>query len=227
MKIKLTKALLVKSLRDKMESQDFHYFKDTISGAQGLFAKKVNEDLYLTVGLTIHRYYDDAFTADLYLSKSTTIYCTWGDIPKKCQRRPTELLTIEESQQFGHGGWWSCEKSIEDFFQAIKISEMRMCQDNELTKSICQSNEIKSLYTIASKIKENIQAIVEIPYSFIPNRIIDDIPIDWFKATEYTLKQMREEVSFNVIKFHASDAFRQCVLDKEWYTNNLRTGKKS
>lgn len=225
--MKLTKALLIKSLRDKMEAQGYHYFKDSITGAQGLFAKKIGEDIYLTVGMTIHRYYDDAFTADLYLSKTTTIYCTWGDIPKKCRRRPGELLSPDENIQYGHRGWWSSESSIDDFLQSLRIAELRMCQDRSLLISINKSKEIENLYAIASKIRDNINSFPDVPYSFIPKREIDSIPIDWFKATEFTLKRIGAEVSLGIVKFHASDAYRQNILDKTSAHKSLEEIKRT
>ena len=138
--MKLTKAKLIKLLKPGMENLGFQWFKDSISGAEGLYVKKINKTLYLTVGMTIHRYYDDAFTADLYLSKNTTIYCTWNDIPNDCIKRPNELLQESDGVINYKKSWWSSEDSINDFLLAIHLSEQRMCKDEELIKRINNSN---------------------------------------------------------------------------------------
>ena len=211
--MKLTKAILIKSLKSGMKDLGFHWFKDSITGAQGLFAKKADEDLYLTVGMTIHRYYDDAFTADLYLSKTTTIYCTWDDIPNDCQKRPNELLQENDGVVNRQNGWWSCEDSLDDFLFAIRLSAPRMCGNKELIRRINNSKEIIFLQAIASKIKMNINCLPNISYSYIPEREIDNIPLDWFKAAEWTLREMGSSINPRVVKFYASDAYRQYLLD--------------
>ena len=53
-------------------------------------------------------------------------------------------------------------------------------------------------------------------YSFVPEKEIDNIPINWFKATEWTLREMRENINLKIVNFHASDAYRQSVLDRQW-----------
>lgn len=219
--MKLTKAKLIKVIKPEMENLGFHWFKDSISGAQGLFAKKVNGSLYLTVGLTIHRYYEDAFTADLYLSKTTNIYCTWGDIPKDCIERPGFLMTDEELAKYREGNslikdiWWSCDHSMDDFLCAIRLSAPRMYHNDDLIRRIRSSKEVENMWIISSKIKKNIGNIPVTGYSFMPEKEIDSIPLDWFKATEWTLRELGENVNFRIVKFHASDAYRQYVLDSQ------------
>jgi len=41
--MKLTKAKLIKLVKPGLEKLGFTEFKDTISGAQGLFCKKIND----------------------------------------------------------------------------------------------------------------------------------------------------------------------------------------
>lgn len=221
MTMKLTKAKLTKVLKPEMENLGYHWFKDSISGAQGLFAKKVNDSLYLTVGLTIHRYYEDAFTADLYLSKTTNIYCTWGDIPKDSIERPGFLMTDEELAKYKEYDnlikdiWWSCDNSLDDFLYAIHLTAPRMYHNEDLVRRIWSSKEVSYLWNISSKIKKNVSNIPVTGYSFIPKKEIDGIPLDWFKATEYTLRKAGENINLEIIKFHASDAYRQYVLDTQ------------
>ena len=218
--MKLTKALLIKSIRPGMESLGFRWFKDSISGAQGLFAKKVNDDLYLTVGMTIHRYYNDAFTADLYLSKTTTLYCTWGDIPGDCERRPGFLMTDDELQKYYKEGetlvkdiWWKCEDSVDDFLHALQLTEPRLCKNEDLIKRINSSKDVNELSSISTRIKETHNSVPNMDYSFIPEKEIDKIPLDWFKASEYVLREMGRNINPRLVKRHASDAYIQYVLD--------------
>ena len=51
---------------------------------------------YLSLGMNIHRFYEDCYTCDYYLSLTTCIYSMWGDIPLLSSKRPGELLTDEE-----------------------------------------------------------------------------------------------------------------------------------
>lgn len=226
--MKLTKAKLIKALKSEMENLGYCWFKDSISGAQGLFGKKVENSLYLTIGLNIHRYYDDAFTADLYLSKTTNIYCTWGDIPKDSIERPGFLMNDKELARYKIGNnlikdiWWSCEKTLDDFLLSIHLSELRMSHNDDLIRRIKSSKDVAILCKISSKIKKNINNIPDIGYSFVPEKEIDNIPINWFKATEWTLREMRENINLKIVNFHASDAYRQSVLDRQWeFQSNL------
>ena len=226
--MKVTKAKLIKALKCEMENLGFYWFKDSISGAQGLFAKKVDDALYLTVGMTIHRYYDDAFTADLYLSKTTNIYCTWGDIPKDCIERPGFLMTEEELAKYKEGNndiWWSCEKSLDDFLLSIRLSEQRMCHNEDLIKRIRNSRDVTNLWTISSMIKKNVNNVPNTGYLFIPEKGIDDIPLNWYKAAEWTLHEMGEDINLKIVKFHASDAYRQFILDCQEFNHGAIQSK--
>ena len=209
--MKLTKAQLLKALGPSMEHYGFHVFKDSITGAQGLFAKKLNDSLYLTIGMTIHRYYEDAYTADLYLSKTTAIYTTWGDIPKDCIKRPHQLLQQMDginSQQ----DWWSIEDSVDDFLHAIELSANRMCQDTDLIRRINESKDIADICMITSLISKNVFNLPNMVFSCIPQKEVDDIPFNWFKSAEWVLNNMGRECNSRIVRFYASDAYRQYVL---------------
>ena len=219
MNMRLTKAKLIKASKPGMEDLGYHWFKDSISGAHGLFGKKIDDDLYLTVGMTIHRYYDDAFTADLYLSRTTDIYCTWGDIPKDSIERPGFLMTDDELVQYKDGTnlvkdiWWSCEDSLDDFLHAIRLSEPRMYRNEDLVRRIKNSKDVAELWSISSQIKKNIGNIPDMDYSNIPDKEYDDIPLEWFKATEWTLHERGMKITPKSVKIYASNAYRQHVLD--------------
>ncbi|SHL26521.1 hypothetical protein [Xylanibacter ruminicola] len=214
--MKLTKSKLINLLKPGMEDLGFHWFKDSITGAQGLFVKKVDNTLYLTIGLNIHRYYNDAFTADLYLSRTTTIYSTWGDIPKDCIKRPEELLLDSEYPSNCRRSWWSSEESMDVFLQEIRISEHRMCMDEDLIRRINNSKDVENLCKISSFITNNLKDLPKIDYSFVPEKEIDEIPLCWFKSTEWTLMNLGMDINSKAVKFYASDAYRKYIIDKTW-----------
>ena len=85
-KMKLTKAKLEKILTPSLESMGYTKFKDTISGFQGLYVKKISPDLFLTLGMTISRYFNDSFTGNFYLSKSTRIGSIWEIFLRKVMK---------------------------------------------------------------------------------------------------------------------------------------------
>ena len=223
--MKLTKAYLIKLLKPEMEELGFCWFKDSISGAQALFSKKIQDKMYLTAGMTIHRYYDYLFTVDFYLSKTTTIYSTWGDIPKDCMRRPNksdEKFGMDSGRQ---EGWWSSKEALDDFISTVRRTEIELCLNVDLMNRINCSKDVNTLYTISSSIKRNIGCLPNIPYSFVPEREIDNIPQIWFKSAEWTLRQMGKEPGRRNVRFYASDAYRQHILDAKFddYSFNQRS----
>lgn len=223
--MKLSKARLIKLLKPRLESLSYVEFKDSRSGFQGLFVKKVNTDFYLSLGLTIHRYYDSAFTGDFYLSKSTIIGATWGDIPRDSYKRPGFLLTQEERSVYytdeinvkgSYDIWWNGnnEDSINDFFKVIEITEPRFINQIDLFNKIEQSTEIAVLSNHAKAVKDIIATNkIEGSYSFLPVKEVDNIPLIWFKASEKVLKENKGILNANTVIRLASDAYRQYQLD--------------
>lgn len=102
--MKLSKSRLIKLVKPGLEKLGFVEFKDTITGAQGLFCKKINSEFYLTLSLTIHRYYDSAFVGELTLSKCTQPYLSWGDISEEMNERLGFLLTDAERSIYPEDG---------------------------------------------------------------------------------------------------------------------------
>src|ERR1700712_5244362 len=94
--MKLTKQNLIRITKKGLRELGYLEVKDTTSGAQGLYIKLIENDLYLTLGLTISRYYDSMFTASFYLSKTTIWAAIWGNMPENAYKRAGSFLTIEE-----------------------------------------------------------------------------------------------------------------------------------
>lgn len=222
--MKLSKAKLIKLVKSELENLGFKEFKDSIGGTQGLFAKKMRNGLYLTLGLTIHRYYESAFTADFYLSKTTRIYTIWGDIPKESEERLGYLLTDIERLKYSNDInnskvkdiWWdgSDEKSVIDFLEVIKLTEPRFVNQPELIEKINLSQDVNTLAKYSEKVKYLVASNhLEVNFNFLPTKEIDDIPIIWFKAAESVLKEMDGILNINGVKLLAADAYRQSELD--------------
>ncbi len=222
--MKLTKKKLEKVLTPSLEKLGYTRFKDTTSGFQGLFVKKVSSDLFLTLGLTIHRYYDDSFTGNFYLSKTTCIGSVWGDIPEKSYVRIGYLLTDEELKNYREEGaiwrdvWWEglVPASVDDFVFRVQQCEPRFCNDTKLREQIEKSLEVKKLYEYSVKVMGIVDNLpMRDNYDFIPQREIDDIPMKWFKAAEDVLCLSHGIVNKNTVKHLASDAFIQHCLNNK------------
>ena len=61
---------------------------------------KVDGDLYLTLSLTVDRWYDSLFTGEYSLSLTTRWGYTIGDIPHDSYKRISYVLTDEERARY-------------------------------------------------------------------------------------------------------------------------------
>lgn len=220
--MKLKKKDLIKALRPGFEAMGYHYFKDSISGASGLFGKKVDEDLYLQAALNIARFYDDEFTVDLCISTTTFLFIGSGaDVPKESERRPGELLTTEERLTFFHSDcvdyWWSLH-SEEDirpaFFDVLLIAEHRIVNNKEVNEKIRESVRLKQQVFLEKwviEIFEKKQFANNL--LFTPDTLKDEIPLDWFRASETLLLTLFEKATKAWVYSIASRAFIRFVLD--------------
>ena len=222
--MKLTKAKLIKAVRPELEALGYIFLKDTISGAQGLFGKKIDSDMYLMLGLTIHRFYDDQFTGDFYLSTNTLIYAGWGDIPfMECCRRPGCLLAedklVELTGEPIPDIWWEGLKKdgVKSFIEIIKETECLMVGNDDLKVKIRKSLDACKISDRAKKIKLLVSnnANLDGDYSYLPSKEIDGIPMIWFKATERTLIESGELKNSQIIKMYAAEAYHQYILDTQ------------
>lgn len=226
--MKLSKAKLIKSTKSELERLGFVEFKNTISGAQGFFAKKINLDYYLTLGLVIHRYYESAFTGDYYFSKTTQWGACWGDIPNDSYKRPAFLLTDNERVKYQPDNpnsknifdiWWNGddENSIMDFINTIKVTEPRLINNQDLIFQIENSKDVNELYLGSQRVKFLVDKNkLSDSFNFIPDKEIDNIPLIWFKSAEKVLIENGGILNVNTVKMLAADSYRQHVLDKVW-----------
>lgn len=221
----LTKSKLVKLTSVELSACGYTLFKDSISGAQGFFTKKIGIDMYLTLGLIIHRFYENAFTGAFYLSKTTRWASMWGDIPRLCYKKIGDVLEQNENIVLSNEnsfididpiGWWKYKNqdTIKHFIEVVKISECKFISQQDLIKQINNSADVALLHNLA---KSTILYYKDInlndEYDFLPSKPIDDIPLAWFKAAEKVLKTSEYILNANTVKFLAADAYRQFILD--------------
>jgi hypothetical protein len=219
--MKLNKRDLIKALRPGFEAMGYHYFKDSISGAQGLFGKKIAKDLYLQAALTIHRFYDDQFTVDLCFTNTTCIYHSGLDIPDCSDIRPCQLLSVEERIKYYHCDkndcWWSLYGS-EDIrsvvVEVLSIVEPRLVNNSDLLRRIRESIHLQTEELLEKWIIDNYtQKLFLSNLKYTPDRPLDDIPLDWFRASETILLFLFNETAFPKVRCLASDSFRRYTLD--------------
>ena len=222
--MKLTKAKLISLTKNGLKNEGYLHFKDTVTGAQGLYVKYINE-LYLTLGLTISRYYDSMFTASYYLSKVTVWGAVWGDIPKNSYQRVGLSLTKDERQllldhEYAKDGvrdaWWNIndQNAIENFLETIRITESRFLSQSDLAKQVQDSKDVNLLDQLVKMTSTIIKSfkLNEYSYEYLPSKPIDDIPIEWFKAAERAIIDEKAILNANTVKRLAADAYRQKIL---------------
>lgn len=223
--MKLNKRILNKLVGPHLIARGFTEFKDSICGTSGLFVKQVDNGLYLSLGLNIHRFYDSMFTCDLYLSRTTRIYSCWGDIPSACCTRLGQLLNSDELLKFSSDNecvrdlWWDASNGNEiSFFEVLDIAIARHIANDLLIASLQKSEDLTKLCKQASSVIEMIRCgslDSQYSYHFIPDREIDGIPMEWFCAAEIVLRKdkiIETKYLSNLVKQLAADAYRQYVL---------------
>jgi hypothetical protein len=223
--MKLTKGKLIQLTKKGLVELGYQLFKDTLSGAQGLYGKRIDDNLYLTLGLTIHRYYDFKFTGSFNLSQNTIWSACWGDMPRELYERvPFFLLKEERAKLLGENnykneaqdGWWDLENSdsVGKFLEAVKITEGRFLNQLGLTENIRNSSDIKELKRLSKEVLDNVDDFNDHRsiYKFIPMKPIDDIPLTWFKVAENVIKNQRGILNINTVKRLAADAYRQKLI---------------
>jgi len=224
--MKLNKAKLIKATSEELGNLGYTQIKDTLTGAQGLFIKLINKTYLLSLGFTISRYNDSRFTASYYLSKTTRWASVWGDIPEQSYQRSGRFLKKEERKLYlddEHNeegvidAWWAGDKEgVKDFIEVVKITEPRFLDQEELFKKIDNSIDIKKLTEYSSYVFKLLDNAVdeEYNYQFVPQKEIDNIPMQVFKAAERTLAKKKGVLNQNTVKALAADTWHQKQLIK-------------
>jgi len=222
--MKLTKAKLIKEVKDGLIRLGYKEFKDSITGADGLFIKRIDRDFFLTLGMNKSRIYDSRFTAELYLSKTTIWGATWGDIPNDSYVRVGTYLTKEERQVYlddehqtiNGDAWWQSNRigDIKKFLESVSITEAHFLNDFILLERIENSNDLHQLIDQKNEIFEMLEKGIQekIGYNFIPEKEIDGIPMMYFKAAENVLMRKCRIINKNTVKRLAADSWHQKEL---------------
>ncbi|WP_294347907.1 hypothetical protein [uncultured Sphingobacterium sp.] len=222
--MKLTKAKLIAKVKAPLEKLGYIIFKDPISSAQGFFSKKLDNGLYLTLGLTISRHMESNFTGSFYYSKTTRWAAVWDDIPEESYVRPGFLMSTEERKIYFkteneqlRDYWWDGldDSSVASFIEVIKLTESRLYEDRLLTKKIEDSLSASQMKNYADEVNKSVFEIEKLnfTYSYLPDKEVSGIPMRWFKASEYVLKKHNGILNKNTVKILASDAFIQSTID--------------
>jgi len=222
--MKLKKAKLIQLLKPSLLSLGYTEFKS--KNAQGFFVKKLDNGLFLSLGLTIHRFYDSMFTGTYYLSPTTRWGAIYRDIPNESYERPGIFLTKmerrlylddEHNQDGVTDVWWNgfSDKEIKNFVKVIEITEPRFINQPELLVKIKNSSSIKVLVKLASETQDAIlKTKIDEDLNFQPPKEIDEVPFIWYKAAESILnkKETNIPVNKNTVIGLATDAWRQYML---------------
>ena len=223
--MKLTKNKLCNILKPHLHKMGYIWFKDSYI-TDGCFCKLVDSNLYLSLCLNISRYSSSLFTADYYISTTNTIACIYGDIPKGCYKRIGFLLTDDElklyfPKEYSLGYkpkdvWWSgfVVNEISNFIQIIQLTESRITTDTALLQEILNSKTISNLQ-IRSKVTKDIfrQENFLDNLEYTPSKEIDNIPINWFKAAETSLKKFNIKCNKQMVINLASTSYREYTLE--------------
>lgn len=190
----------------------------------GFFCKKIDDFFYLCMSPNIHRFYDDKFTIDLYLSNVIAVNLLYGDIPWDCSTRPGFLLSEEEKirryDSVISDAWWSFfdEEERNDFLEVLLIAESRILERRPLLREKLEKSEVvkdvRSIIDHIIEIAANETFDHETAYRFIPERK-GTTPEKWYYASEYYLIQHAHEtkdLKFKVSRF-ANRAYSHYVME--------------
>lgn len=215
--MKLTKKKLILILRHKLESLGFKYVQDTRPMCQGLFIMKVDNNMFLTLSLDIHRYYDSMFTCSYYLSPIILVGAIWGDIPKDSYTRPGFVLSDEEFAKFSKNEnlsardiWFDGfnEMDVNSFIEIVNLTYKRFSSNINLRERINQSQDVKLLVNLS---QDTLEKAMKREFcdelGFQPDKELDGVPFDWFKAAETVIRKHNYFLNKNTVRNLAFDAY--------------------
>lgn len=218
---------LIKIVKPTLIELGFTYFPHKTDWAGGVFCKKEPKDMFLTIGITMDRFYDCSFTFDLYYSTTTNIGSAYGDIPFGCYTRPDWLLTNKNRHELKLPDepecfWW--DSLDEDNLLLIKkvliISEEKLLGNTTLLEKVKKSVDTKKLLNRAFDIIKKVRDIngnEKIEYCFVPNKTTNDIPIKWFQATEIVCNEYyKGNFNKHCINSAVCDAYRIYSLSEQY-----------
>ena len=231
--MKVTRKQLFKKLIPFFEKEmGYTYFKDTISPASGLFAKKIDEKIYVCIGIDTSNLYENAFDCNYYMGQSLTYALTYEGI-RVAYLRSWQLFSEEELNKYRSIGafseyfWWHSDddNSIESFKDAVRLTEPRFINNLCLRERIAANEEAKHQHDLTTKVRMLVQCgVSDFETQFVPEKEKDGIPLVWFTAAEFAQKDERYFNKHAVFRL-AADAYRQYILDNgKAIESHRRTG---
>lgn len=220
--MKITRKQLFKKLIPFFEEEmGYTYFKDTISPAFGLFAKKIDDKIYICVGIDTSNLYENAFDCNYYMGQSLTYALLYEGI-RDAYMRSSSLFSEEELNKYRANGafseyfWWHSDDtiSIESFKEAVRQTEPRFINNLELRGRVATNEEAKHQQDLTQKVKMLVRSgMPDFETQFVPEKEKDSIPLIWFAAAEYVQKN-EKYFNKNTVFRLAACAYRQYVLDE-------------
>jgi hypothetical protein len=219
--MKVTRKQLFKKLVPFFEGMGYTYFKDTISPACGLFAKKIDDNIYVCIGIDTSNLFENAFDCNYYMGQSLTYALLYEGI-RDAYLRSWQLFSEGELNKYRSIGafsedfWWHSDdvNSIKSFKDAVQLTEPRFINNLGLRERIATNEEAKHQHDLTTKVRTLVQSgVPDFETKFVPEKEKDGIPLIWFTAAEYVQK---DEGYFNkntVFRLTA-DAYRQYLLDE-------------
>lgn len=206
----LTKAILNRKLHPVLLEMGYLEF---FNPGWTLYGKYLGNGWYLQLNLTIHRYYDDQFTADVYLSKHTWINDCRGDTPHGCFTR------LEDYTSPARTDWWEglVDESVADFIATLKEAEPRIIAsistlEAGMQTSICVTNIIKTTKCVVEEYNEQYGTPTP-AYHDLNLRKPLRTPEEWIEASKKYFDRGEPQLLYcGDYLMHAKLAFKEWVM---------------
>ena len=219
--MKVTRKQLFKKLTPFFEELGYTYFKNSIFRDTGLFAKKIDDNVYVCIGIDTSNLFENSFDCNYYMGQSLT-YARMYDGIRDAYPRSTDLLSEEELNKYLSNGtlselyWWHSDdaNSIESFKEEVRLTEQRFISNLELRERVAANEEAKNDHELTVKVRKLVQnGVPDFETKFVPEKEMDGIPLVWFAAAEYVARHEKYFGKYAVL-WLAADAYRQYVLDE-------------
>lgn len=220
--MKVTRKQLFKKLIPFFEEEmGYTYFKETILAEGGIFVKKIDDKVYVCIGIDTSNLFVNSFTCNYYMGQSLTYALLYEGI-RDAYMRPCQLLSKEELNKYQSNGvlselyWWYSDddNSVESFKEAVCLTEPRFVNNFELRERIVANESAKYDYELTVKIRKLVKnGVPDFKTQFVPEKEKDGIPLIWFTAAEYIEKDEKDFCK-NAVFMLAADAYRQYRLDE-------------
>lgn len=219
--MKVTRKQLFAKIIPFFEEIGYKYFKDTILVGTGIFIKKIDERIFVCIGIETSNLYENAFDCNYYMGQALT-YALIHEGIRDAYVRSWESLSEAELDKYRSTGaisesfWWHSDdvNSIEAFKEVVRLTEPRFINNMELRKRVAANKAAKYDFELTKKIRMLVKkGVPDFELKYVPEKEKDGIPLIWFAAAEYVYKD-EDDYCKNAVYLLAADAYRQYVLEK-------------